>query len=82
MRPERPRNLQPKKEYAEARPRSPNTFVADVQLGLHVGPLSIEPRAVSDSVVCHWIFFSYLNCLVEPQQERRCLVLLRLDVPG
>lgn len=25
---------------------------------------------------------SYLDCLVEPQFERRCLVLLGLDVPG
>jgi hypothetical protein len=50
-----------------------------VQLGLHVCPLTIEAGA--DSVACHWIPFSYLDCLGEPQWERMCLVLLRLAVP-
>ena len=33
----------------------PCTFVADVQLGLNVGPLTTGVEAVSDSVACHWI---------------------------
>ena len=33
----------------------PYTFVADVQLGLHMGPLTIGAGAVSDSVACDWI---------------------------
>ena len=33
---------------------APPMFV-DVQLGLHVGPLTIGVGAVSDSVACHWI---------------------------
>ena len=30
-----------------------------MQLGLHVGPLTIGVRAVSDSVVYHWIPFPF-----------------------
>ena len=33
--------------------QTPYTFVADMQLGLHEGPLKIEPEAISDTVVCH-----------------------------
>lgn len=36
---------------------------------------------VSDSLPCHWIPFSYLDCLARPQLERMCLVLLGLNVP-
>jgi hypothetical protein len=32
--------------------------------------------------LCCWIPFLYLDCLIEPQWDRRCLVLLGLDVPG
>jgi hypothetical protein len=35
--------------------QGPYTFVADVTLGLHVGPLTIGEGAISDSVACHWI---------------------------
>ena len=60
----------------------PTKFGADVQLGLHVGPLTTRMGAVSDSVACHWIFFLYMDCLDGPQLERICLFLLGLDVPG
>ena len=36
----------------------PYTFVADVQFGLHVGPLTIGVGAVSDFVACRWLHFS------------------------
>jgi hypothetical protein len=44
-------NHQPKN--IQGWPEDPYTFVADVQLGIHVGPPTIEVGAVSDSVVCH-----------------------------
>ena len=47
--------------------------------GLHVGPLRSGVEDVSDSVSCHWMPLPYLDCLVGPQWERGCLVLLRLD---
>jgi hypothetical protein len=53
----------PTKEPSESGPK-PHTFVADVQLDFHVGLLTIGAGDVSDSVVCHWISFPYLNCLV------------------
>ena len=58
----------------------PYTFVANVLLGLHVGPLTIGAGAVSDSVVRFWI--PLLDCLVWPQWERMHLVLLQLDLAG
>ena len=36
--------------------KAPYTFVADAQLGLHVGPLAIEVEVVYDST-CYWIPF-------------------------
>lgn len=59
-----------------------DTFVPDVQLDLHVGPLTIGAGAVSDSVACHWIPFPYLDCLVGPQWERMSLALLQFDFQG
>lgn len=53
-----------------------------MQLGLYVGSSTIGIEAVSDSVAGHWIPFPYLDCLVGPQWERMCSVLLELDVPG
>jgi hypothetical protein len=32
----------PTKDHAQAGPRPPHTYVADVQLGLHVGPEQLE----------------------------------------
>ena len=37
--------------------QAPYTYVTDVQLGLHVGPLTAGTGAVSDSVACLWIPF-------------------------
>jgi len=51
-----------------------------VQLGLLVGLLTIGIRTIFDSVVCHQIPF-FLDCLVGPQWERMCLVLLGLEAP-
>ena len=53
-----------------------------MQLGLHVGLLTVAQGVVSDSFACPWIPFPYLDGLLGPQWERRCLVLLGLDVPG
>jgi len=39
-------------------------FGADVHLDLHVGSQKLRVGAVSDSVDCHWITFSYMACLV------------------
>ena len=44
-------------------------FVADVQLGLHVDPLTIGAEPAVHSVACHWIPFPMLDCLVGPQWE-------------
>jgi hypothetical protein len=43
----------PTKEYQglDLAPPTP-TFVADVQLGLHAGPLKIGAGAIADSVAC------------------------------
>ena len=55
------------------------TYVAEGQLGLHVDLLTSGEGAISVSVDCHWIPFSYLDCLVGPQWERMGLVLLGLN---
>jgi hypothetical protein len=47
----------PTREQARAELRSHYTFVANGQLGPHVGPLTDETGAISDSVPCHWIPF-------------------------
>lgn len=60
----------------------PYTCVADVQLGLHVAPLTTGSGAVSDSVACHGILSPKLDCLAGPQWERMHLILLQQDVPG
>lgn len=65
----------PTKVHVWTRPR-PCTFVADVQLVVHAGPLTTGAGAVSHSVACHWI-----PCLAEPQRVRMGLVLLGLDIP-
>jgi hypothetical protein len=60
----------------------PHTFVANVQFGLHVCPLTRGAGTVSISVLSHWIPFPHMDCLVGPQWKKMCLVLLGLDVPG
>ena len=47
-----------------------------------MGPLTIGTEAISDSVACNWVPFSYLDSWVDPYWKRSCLVLLGLDVPG
>lgn len=71
----------PTKGYAVAGPRPPTHWEQKYSLIFNVDPLTIGAGAVSDSVACHWILFSLLDCLVGPQWERICLVLLGLDVP-
>ena len=51
-----------------------------MQLGLHVSPLTTRAGFVSDSDPDIGFPFPYLDCLVGPQWERMCLVLLRLDI--
>jgi hypothetical protein len=53
----------PSKEHTWAGPRPPSTYVADVQLGLHVGPEQLEKGAIQKAVVSAWDMF-YLGCLV------------------
>lgn len=33
----------PTKEHTQDGPRNPRTYIADVQLGVHVGPEQLEP---------------------------------------
>ena len=42
----------PTKEHSRAGPSSSYIFIADVQLDLHVGPLTFGAGAFSDSVTC------------------------------
>jgi hypothetical protein len=49
--------------------------VANVQLGLHVGPLTSRVGAVVVSVPCHWRPFG-------SQWEKMYLVLVGPNVPG
>jgi hypothetical protein len=51
----------PTKEHAAAGPSPPYTFVANVQLCLHAGPLTIVVESVSDFAACHWILLPYLD---------------------
>jgi hypothetical protein len=46
------------KEHKKVGPRSPQTYVADVQLGLHVGPPTTRAGAVPKAGVCLWNPFS------------------------
>lgn len=59
----------PTKEYVWAGRRPPPIYVADVQLGLYVGLLTIGVGAVS-AAACLWIPFLLLYCLAWPQWER------------
>ena len=43
----------PTKEYIWAGPRHPRTHVADVQLGLHVGPKQFQHGANSEKILCN-----------------------------
>ena len=52
------------------------TFVAHVQLGLHVCPITIGARADSDSVACYWIPFPSWTAWFGTQWESMCLSLL------
>lgn len=45
----------------------PYTLVVNVQLGIPVSPLTGGAGAVSVSVLCLWIPFPGVNCLVGPQ---------------
>jgi hypothetical protein len=60
---------------------APPTFVTDVQFALPVIPLTIGAEAVPDLLPAPFPF-PFLDCLVGSQWERRCLVLMGLDVPG
>ena len=44
--------------------------------------LTIGAESVPDSVACHWIPFSLLDCLVGPQWEEMNLTLMQLVVTG
>ena len=46
------------KEHSGIRPRPPTRFLADMKLGLPVGPPTIGAGGVYDSVTCHWLPFS------------------------
>jgi hypothetical protein len=58
-------------------------FVANIQLGLHVGILTSGEKAVLISLPCHWNPFSpYLDSLVGPQWERMQKDAPRVWVPA
>lgn len=63
---------------------APYKFVAHFHLALPVGSSTIGAVAVSDSAVCHWIPFPWLDYLVVLHWEKMQLVLMGLDVsvPG
>jgi hypothetical protein len=46
----------PTKEHILAEPRPPHTYVADVQLGLHVGPKQIEQGLSQKLLPMHAIY--------------------------
>lgn len=64
----------------ESQTQSSYVHVTDVQLGLHLGPLTTGAGPVSDSMTCLWILHPKLGCLIYPQQEKTYQVLLQLDV--
>jgi hypothetical protein len=45
------------KEHSWARPMPPYTYVADVKLSLHMGPLTTGVGDLSKAVACLWILF-------------------------
>jgi hypothetical protein len=46
--------------------------------GSSCGSPKAGDRAVSDPVACLWDPFLLLGCFIQPQQERRCLILQQL----
>jgi hypothetical protein len=72
----------PTREHAGAGPSPRPTFVAKVQLGLHVGPLTSEAGAVSVSVPCHWVPFPLPGPSGWVSVKRKCLVLVGPDDLG
>ena len=65
----------PTKEHTQVRPRPPCTYVTDVQLGLHVGPLTAGVEA-SFKICClyvgHVLLFELL-CLDSVREDMPCL---------
>lgn len=58
------------------------SYAANVQLCLHVGPLTNGVRAIPVSVFCHWISFLLPELPSKASVKRMCLVLQGLDAPG
>jgi hypothetical protein len=59
---------------------APYTYIRDVQLGPHVGPLTTGAGAVFDSVT--WLWILSFNLAASSSHNRRCPVLLQLDMQG
>lgn len=77
-------NIWTPKDCAEkhvcAEPRSPSTYVANVQLSLHVSPPTTGAGAVPKVVACLWNPFPIgLTCLVSDGEDATLKIL---DVPG
>ena len=51
----------------------PHSYVADVQLDLHVGPEQLGIGAILKTAACPLDMFYYLYCIVWPQGEWKCL---------
>ena len=68
----------PTKEHTQAGPRPVHIYVADVQLGLHVGPVQLKqdyPKSCCLSV--GYVLLAGLPCLATVGED-----VQRLDVPG
>ena len=60
------------KEPTWTEPRPPCTYVANVQLGLHVGPIQLVKGLTQKLLPVHGICFSSRAALFLPQWERQC----------
>ena len=61
----------------------PYTFIADMEVGLHVGALNNQGRGYyyyTDSLSYYWIPSPSWTAWLRPQWERMCLVLL-FEIP-
>ena len=68
----------PTKEHTWAKHRPPHTYVADVQLGLHVDPNGSEPVP---KACCMSVGYALLAEMPQAAQSKRMhLALQRLDV--
>ena len=61
------------KEHTGAEPRPPCTYVADVQLGLHVGPEQLE-QGLSQKLLPDYVLLAGLPCLASVAEDASSLI--------